>query len=231
MTATNGIHRILENPFKPPFPTGTEYIIVATGCFWGSEKAFWRMPGVYTTAVGYAGGHTKNPTYHQVCSGSTGHTEAVLVVWNPDMISLADITRMFLQSHNPTQVNGQGHDHGTQYRTAFYYHNDIQKRIGEAAIASYEKSLGKKIATEVKNVTIDKFVYAEDYHQQYLAAPGARKYCSAQPQEVDMVPNGDWLPKDLQEQFRPMLDEKFWEKHAPSPHCVLNDPHEQIKEW
>ena len=114
-----------------------------TGCFWGSEKAMWRLPGVHTTAVGYAGGKTNNPSYEQVCSGRTGHTEAVLVVWDKSKLTFSDIVREYLQCHDPTQVNRQGNDRGTQYRTAVYYYTDEQKEITEAAIASYEKSLGE----------------------------------------------------------------------------------------
>mmetsp|Transcript_3564 Transcript_3564/g.4114 ORF Transcript_3564/g.4114 Transcript_3564/m.4114 type:complete len:143 (+) Transcript_3564:128-556(+) len=122
------MHRVLKTKFHGPFPENTDQVIVATGCFWGSEKAFWRMPGVYTTAVGYSGGKKDNPTYEQVCSGRTGHTEAVLVVWDKDRLSFTDIVRMYLQCHNPTQVNGQGNDHGTQYRTALYYNTEEQKK-------------------------------------------------------------------------------------------------------
>eukprot|EP00511_Aplanochytrium_stocchinoi_P012626 CAMPEP_0204877730 /NCGR_PEP_ID=MMETSP1348-20121228/48353_1 /ASSEMBLY_ACC=CAM_ASM_000700 /TAXON_ID=215587 /ORGANISM="Aplanochytrium stocchinoi, Strain GSBS06" /LENGTH=223 /DNA_ID=CAMNT_0052034633 /DNA_START=171 /DNA_END=839 /DNA_ORIENTATION=- len=221
------MHRVLKTKFHGPFPENTDQVIVATGCFWGSEKAFWRMPGVYTTAVGYSGGKKDNPTYEQVCSGRTGHTEAVLVVWDKDRLSFTDIVRMYLQCHNPTQVNGQGNDHGTQYRTALYYNTEEQKKVAEAAIRSYEKSLGgRKIATELKPE--NRFYYAEDYHQQYLASPGARKYCSAQPQGVQLEPAEKWLPADLKKVFAPKLGEDFWNKHAPKPHCVLNDPHEQI---
>eukprot|EP00510_Aplanochytrium_minuta_P002295 CAMPEP_0184014466 /NCGR_PEP_ID=MMETSP0954-20121128/5677_1 /TAXON_ID=627963 /ORGANISM="Aplanochytrium sp, Strain PBS07" /LENGTH=191 /DNA_ID=CAMNT_0026294955 /DNA_START=237 /DNA_END=812 /DNA_ORIENTATION=+ len=188
----------------------------------------WRMPGVYTTAVGYAGGVTDKPTYEAVCSGKTGHTEAVLVVWEKDKLSFTDIMRMYLQCHDPTQVNGQGNDRGTQYRTALYYNTEEQRRVAQAAIESYEKSLGgRRIATELKPEK--NFFYAEDYHQQYLASPGSRPYCSARPQGVQLEPAEKWLPKDLKESFAAKLDEKFWEKHAPTPHCVLRDPHDQIK--
>lgn len=221
------MHRVLKTNFRGPFPAGTDSVIVATGCFWGSEKAMWRMPGVYTTAVGYAGGLTKNPSYEEVCSGRTGHTEAVLVVWEKNKLSFTDIVRMYLQCHNPTQVNGQGNDRGTQYRTALYYNTEAQKEIAEAAIKSYEKSLGgRKCATELKPE--QEFYYAEDYHQQYLASPGARKYCSAQPQNVQLQPAKTWLPDKYMSDFAPKLGEDFWEIYAPKPHCVVNDPHEQI---
>eukprot|EP00511_Aplanochytrium_stocchinoi_P005929 CAMPEP_0204822614 /NCGR_PEP_ID=MMETSP1346-20131115/800_1 /ASSEMBLY_ACC=CAM_ASM_000771 /TAXON_ID=215587 /ORGANISM="Aplanochytrium stocchinoi, Strain GSBS06" /LENGTH=233 /DNA_ID=CAMNT_0051948929 /DNA_START=276 /DNA_END=977 /DNA_ORIENTATION=- len=226
-------HRILGTNFKGPFPEGTDSCVVATGCFWGSEKAMWRMPGMYTTAVVYAGGPTKDPTYQKVCSGNTGHTEAVLCVWETDKLSFTDVVRMYLQCHDPTQVNGQGNDRGTQYRTALYYNSDDQKRITEAAIASYEKSLGgRTIATELRALKPKgdvEYYYAEDYHQQYLASPGARQYCSAQPQGVQLENAERWLPEDLKGKYTPKLPEAFWEKHAPTPHCVLREPHEQFK--
>lgn len=231
-THEKDIHRVLGTKITGPFPENLAYVILATGCFWGSEKSFWRLPGVYTTAVGYSGGKAKKATYNEVCSGTTGHTESVLVVWDPAKLSIVDIVRMFLQCHNPTQVNGQGNDTGTQYRSAFYFNTDDQKRIGLAAIKSYEKSLGnRKIATEVKQVGMESFIYAEDYHQQYLASPGARKYCSAQPQEVNMEDAKNWVPEDLYTTYAPKLDDKFWAKHAPTFHCVLREPDEQITEW
>jgi len=235
MSSTMTEHRVLKTNFKGPFPDNTDKVVVATGCFWGSEKAMWRMPGMYTTAVGYAGGKTLDPTYQEVCSGRSGHTEAVLCVWDKEKLNFSDVVRMYLQCHNPTQVNGQGNDHGTQYRTALYYYTAEQKKVAEAAIASYEKSLGgRKIATELRQMKEDGegeviFYYAEDYHQQYLASPGARNYCSAQPQGVQLDPATEWLPNDLEEAFMPKLNEAFWNKYAPSPHCVLRDPHEQIK--
>ncbi len=214
-------HKILKTALSGPYPTGLERVVFGTGCFWGSEKAFWKMPGVYTTAVGYAGGHTVDPTYEQTCSGSTGHTECVQVVYDPKRIAFADLVSMFLQCHDPTQVNGQGHDHGTQYRGAFYYTTPTQKQVGVAAIKKYEAQLGRKIATEVK--PLDKFYFAEGYHQQHLV--GGRQYCSAQPQGVILADAKEWMPAELLPGEAPKLSQKFWQKYAPSPHCVLRDPH------
>jgi peptide-methionine (S)-S-oxide reductase len=163
-------HTVLGNPIKGPFPAGLETAIVALGCFWGAERAFWTLPGVYTTAVGYAGGYTPNPTYEEVCSGSTGHAEAVLVVFDPDQISYADILRHFWESHDPTQGFRQGNDVGTQYRSAIYYADDEQRQIAEASRVAYADQLKAagygEITTEI--APAGPFYYAEDYHQQYL---------------------------------------------------------------
>jgi len=221
-------HFVLQTSLNPDdIPKGFEHCVFATGCFWGAEKGFWRMPGMYVTAVGYAGGTDANPTYNQVCSGSTGHTEAVMTVWDPSQLSFVDVMRQFLQCHDPSQVNGQGNDRGSQYRGAFYYVDEVQHRIGTAAIEEYEKLIGKKIATEVK--PLDHFHFAEQYHQQYLSRPGARPYCSASPLGINLTPFESWGPADLIDKFQPKLGEDYWAKHAPSPHCVLREPHEQIK--
>ncbi len=219
-TGAGFVHKILKTTMAAPFPAGTELAVFATGCFWGSEKAFWRMPGVYTTAVGYAGGHVKNPTYEATCSGSTGHTECVQVVYDPKRIAFADLMAMFLQCHDPTQVNGQGNDHGTQYRSAVFFTLPKQQRIAEAAMKRYASQLGRPIATELK--PLDVFYFAEGYHQQHLV--GGRQYCSAQPQGVLLEPAAQWFPKDLLPAEAPKLSARFWEKYAPSPHCVLRDP-------
>jgi peptide-methionine (S)-S-oxide reductase len=163
-------HTVLGTPIKPPFPEGLETAILALGCFWGAEKAFWKLPGVYATAVGYTGGFTPNPTYEEVCSGSTGHTEAVLIVFDPKQISYAEILRNFWESHDPTQGMRQGNDVGTQYRSAIYYTNDEQRRIAEASRVAYADQLKAagygNITTEIEPA--GPFYYAEDYHQQYL---------------------------------------------------------------
>ncbi len=165
-----GIHTVLGTPIKPPFPDGLETAILALGCFWGAERAFWNLPGVYTTAVGYSGGYTPNPTYEEVCSGSTGHTEAVLVVFDPKQISYAEILRNFWEGHNPTQGMRQGNDTGTQYRSAIYYSDDEQRQLAEASKVAYEDQLKSagfgEITTEL--APAGPFYYAEDYHQQYL---------------------------------------------------------------
>jgi peptide-methionine (S)-S-oxide reductase len=163
-------HAVLGTPLEPPFPEGLETAVVGLGCFWGAERLFWRAPGVYTTAVGYAGGFTPNPTYEEVCSGRTGHTEAVLVVFDPKQTSYEEILRIFWEGHDPTQGNRQGNDVGTQYRSAIYTFNDEQRAAAEASRAMYQQQLGQagygEITTEITDA--GPFFYAEDYHQQYL---------------------------------------------------------------
>merc|ERR1719201_2711723 len=211
-------HYVLGNPMRGPWPEGFQTIIFGNGCFWGSEKGIWRLPGggIYSTAVGYAGGFTPNPTYEEACSGRTGHTEAVQVVFDPSKIGLVDILRWFWEAHDPTQGMGQGNDRGTQYRSALYYFDEEQKKLFEASKTAYEKALkaqgkgrGQAITTEIKGVAefpaSQCFFYAEDYHQQYLAKPGARPYCSAQPQEVSLPPFERWAPADLAEKYKPNL--------------------------
>ena len=164
-------HEVLGTPLKPPFPEGFEQAIVAMGCFWGAERVFWQAPGVYTTAVGYAGGFTPNPTYREVCSGQTGHTEAVLVVFDPAVTSLEEMLRLIWESHDPTQGMRQGNDAGTQYRSAIYWTSEAQRAAAEASRAMYQDELSRagygEITTEI--AAAGPFYYAEDYHQQYLA--------------------------------------------------------------
>ncbi len=164
-------HFVLDTPLQPPFPEGMQSLVVGMGCFWGAERIFWQAPGVYTTAVGYAGGYTPNPTYEEVCSGLTGHTEVVLVVFDPAVISQEEVLRLFWEGHDPTQGMRQGNDMGTQYRSAVYVADDAQR---EAALATRDafgarlKEAGYgEITTEIE--TAGPFFYAEDYHQQYLA--------------------------------------------------------------
>jgi peptide-methionine (S)-S-oxide reductase len=161
---------VLGTPMTPPFPDGFERAIVGMGCFWGAEKAFWSLPGVYTTAVGYAGGYTPNPTYEEVCSGRTGHTEAVLVVFDPAKISYAEILRTFWEGHDPTQEMRQGNDVGTQYRSAILVTSDEQRTIAESSRAAYGDQLKAAGHGEIKTQIepAGEFYYAEDYHQQYL---------------------------------------------------------------
>jgi peptide-methionine (S)-S-oxide reductase len=163
-------HAVLGVPLKPPFPEGYEAAVVGLGCFWGAEKAFWNLDGVYTTAVGYAGGHTPNPTYEEVCTGRTGHTEAVLVVFDPAKISYAEILRTFWESHDPTQGMRQGNDIGTQYRSAILHSSEEQRQVAEASRVAYAEQLKAagfgEITTEI--APLGRFYYAEDYHQQYL---------------------------------------------------------------
>jgi peptide-methionine (S)-S-oxide reductase len=164
-------HEVLGNPIAPPFPEGLEQAVVGMGCFWGAERVFWRAPGVYTTAVGYAGGYTPNPTYEEVCSGRTGHTEAVLVVFDPKVTSYEEILRLFWENHDPTQGNRQGNDVGTQYRSAVYWTSDAQREAAEASRTMFQTELAKagygEISTEIAEA--GPFYYAEPYHQQYLA--------------------------------------------------------------
>jgi peptide-methionine (S)-S-oxide reductase len=176
-TATR--HFVNGNPLKPPYPAGLEQAVFGLGCFWGAERKFWELgDGVYVTAAGYAGGHTQNPTYEEVCSGRTGHTEAVLVVFNPAKISYDQLLKVFWESHNPTQGMRQGNDVGTQYRSAIYTSNDAQAAAAVASKASYQKALKAKgldaITTEI--APAGPFYFAEDYHQQYLAKNPAG-YC------------------------------------------------------
>ena len=208
-----------------PWPEGHKVMIFANGCFWGSEKGAWRLPGggIYATAVGYAAGFTPNPSYEEACSGRSGHTEAVQVVFDPAKISFVDILRWFWESHDPTQGMGQGNDRGTQYRSGVYYADEEQKALIEASKAAYQKALGQAITTEVAAASdYDQcFYYGEDYHQQYLAKPGARPYCSAQPRQVPLPPFESWAPKELLEKHAPKLPEAFWAQHGPKPHCVI----------
>ena len=164
-------HEVLGTPLTPPFPQGLEQAVVGMGCFWGAERVFWRAPGVYTTAVGYAGGFTPNPTYQEVCSGRTGHTEAVLVVFDPKVTSYEEILKLFWENHDPTQGMRQGNDVGTQYRSAVYFMNDAQREAAEASRDMFQRELTQagygEISTEI--AAAGPFYYAEDYHQQYLA--------------------------------------------------------------
>jgi peptide-methionine (S)-S-oxide reductase len=171
-------HFVNKHPLQPPFPEGMELAMFALGCFWGAEKKFWSMPGVYSTAVGYAAGLTPNPTYNEVCSGMTGHAEAVLVVFDPKVVSYEQLLKAFWEDHDPTQGMRQGNDAGTQYRSGIYYYNDAQRQTAEASRAAYQVELTAAgygaITTEI--LPAPEFYYAEDYHQQYLAK-NPRGYC------------------------------------------------------
>jgi peptide-methionine (S)-S-oxide reductase len=163
-------HAVLGTPLQPPFPDGFETAVFGMGCFWGAERIFWQAPGVYTTAVGYAGGHTPNPTYEEVCSARTGHTEAVLVVFDPAVTSYEELLRLFWEGHDPTQGMRQGNDVGTQYRSAVLTTSDAQRDAVLRTRDAYQQELGKAnhgtITTEI--APLEDFYYAEDYHQQYL---------------------------------------------------------------
>ena len=176
---TASIHFVNGHPLKPPYPNGLEQAVFGLGCFWGAERKFWELgEGVYTTAVGYACGHTPNPTYEEVCSGRTGHTEAVLVVFDPKKVTYERLLKAFWENHNPTQGMRQGNDVGTQYRSAIYTFSDAQRRAAEASRSVYQKALAAKglsaITTEI--APAGPFYFAEDYHQQYLAKNPAG-YC------------------------------------------------------
>jgi peptide-methionine (S)-S-oxide reductase len=164
-------HDVLGTPIAPPFPEGLERAVFALGCFWGAERVFWQAPGVYTTAVGYAGGYTPNPTYEEACTGLTGHAEAVLVVFDPKQTSYEELLRLFWENHDPTQGMRQGNDAGTQYRSAIYYENDEQRAAAERSRELYQQELNAagwdEITTEIAQA--GPFYYAEPYHQQYLA--------------------------------------------------------------
>jgi peptide-methionine (S)-S-oxide reductase len=164
-------HFVNHRRITPPFPAGMQQAVFGMGCFWGAEKMFWKLPGVYSTAVGYAGGLTPNPTYQEVCSGLTGHTEVVKVIFDPKVTSYEDLLQTFWENHNPTEGMAQGNDIGTQYRSAIYTQGAEQQRIAEASRAHFQGRLTAahmgSITTEIREVPV--FYYAEDYHQQYLA--------------------------------------------------------------
>src|SRR5438309_47864 len=164
------LHDVLGKPLKPPFPDGLEQAQFGLGCFWGAERKFWEVPGVYTTAVGYSGGYTPNPSYEEVCSGLTGHTEAVLVVYDPKQVTYEQLLKVFWESHDPTQGMRQGNDAGTQYRSAIYTFSDAQRKTADASRDMFAAELRKAgygdITTDIADASA--FYYAEPYHQQYL---------------------------------------------------------------
>ncbi|WP_425280904.1 peptide-methionine (S)-S-oxide reductase MsrA [Roseibium denhamense] len=172
-------HFVNGHSLTGPYPDGTKTVLLGMGCFWGAERIFWQLPGVHATAVGYAGGFTPNPTYHETCTGRTGHTEAVLVVYDPETVTLETLLKVFWENHDPTQGMRQGNDTGTQYRSAIYVASDDELEIAERSRGAYQDALkgagiASTITTEIK--VLDQFYFAEDYHQQYLAKnPGG--YC------------------------------------------------------
>jgi peptide-methionine (S)-S-oxide reductase len=171
-------HYVNGNPLQPPFPRGMEVATFGMGCFWGAERRFWQIRGVYSTAVGYAGGFTPNPTYKEVCTGKTGHNEVVRVVYDPQIIHYEDLLKLFWEAHDPTQGMRQGNDVGTQYRSGIYTYSAAQKKAAEISRQEYNKVLAQNgygpITTEV--IDAPEFYYAEDYHQQYLAK-NPQGYC------------------------------------------------------
>jgi peptide-methionine (S)-S-oxide reductase len=171
-------HFVIGARLEEPFPEGLQRAVFGLGCFWGAERKFWELHGVYTTAVGYAAGYTPNPTYREVCSGMTGHNEVVLVVFDPKKVSYDTLLKTFWESHDPTQGMRQGNDVGTQYRSGIYYYNEAQRAVAERSRDTFQEQLSKsgygRITTEI--IPVSDFYYAEDYHQQYLAKnPGG--YC------------------------------------------------------
>ena len=216
-------HRILKtNIFKEP-ENGEDSIVFGCGCFWGAEKCFWKLPGVITTSVGYSGGKTINPTYNEVCSGYTGHTEVVKVVWDKKFIDISDLLKMFWECHDPTQKDRQGNDCGTQYRSAIYFNNISQQEIIINSQKAYQKALEINnfgiIETEIKK--LGKYFYAEDYHQQYLASYGSRQYCSASPTKINL--------KDF-ENCNYILKEEIWDNfNWEVDKCVLISTNDPIK--
>jgi peptide-methionine (S)-S-oxide reductase len=208
-------HAVLGTSLRAPLLPGQGEVLFGCGCFWGAEKGFWRLPGVVTTAVGYAGGTAANPSYQQVCSGRTGHTEVVRVVWDEARIGFSDLLKLFWECHDPTQGNAQGGDVGSQYRSAIYTSNEQTLAQAEASRAAYQVLLSAAgygpITTEIASGPT--FFFAESYHQQYLAKPGSRPYCSAQPSGVSL---GDFSSAHYR------LPASVWSHYDWSvSHCVL----------
>ena len=219
------IHYIFKNDLLINLKDNEEEILFGCGCFWGAEKGFWRLPGIISTAVGYAGGEKKNPSYREVCSGLTGHTEVVKVIWDTNKVDLTDLLKLFWECHDPTQGNRQGNDTGSQYRSAIYTTNNNQLINALASKDSYQKELQKhgfeRITTEIANDI--KFYFAEEYHQQYLAKPGSRPYCSAMPTKVEFKTfNG----------ARFKLNEKIWSHYNwDINHCILRGENTPIQSY
>ncbi len=218
----NNNHLILKTPLNHPLTNDQDEILFGCGCFWGAEKGFWKLPGVITTSVGYAGGQLENPNYNQVCSGKTGHAEVVRVVWNKSKIDLSDLLKLFWECHDPTQGNRQGNDHGTQYRSAIYCKNNDQLNLAKDSRDAYQEVLSKQnfgaITTEIKSYQT--FYIAENYHQQYLARPGSRPYCSAMPTKIKLndFPNSNFI-----------LDKQVWSEYNwEVNHCVLRSDNNPI---
>ena len=220
-TATT--HAVLGTPLQGPLDEHQRQILFACGCFWGAEKGFWRLPGVVSTAVGYAGGSTPNPTYEEVCSGLTGHTEVVRVVWDERTIGLSDLLKLFWECHDPTQGLGQGNDRGSQYRSAIYTVDSEPLTLAEASAAHYQELISARgfgaITTEIRSN--QPFFFAEAYHQQYLAKPGSRPYCSAQPTGI---PLGEFPGASYK------LPASVWSHYDWSiSHCILRGENAPIR--
>ena len=220
--ASPTLHAVLGTPIEAQPLAGQQEAVFGCGCFWGAEKGFWRLPGVITTAVGYAGGQLANPSYDQVCSGRTGHSEVVRVVWDQDQIDFSDLLKLFWECHDPTQGDRQGNDRGSQYRSVIYVGSPSQLSLANASRDAYQALLDAagfgSITTEIKtNQTLH---FAETYHQQYLAKPGARPYCSAQP-------SGQRLGAFEGSNYK--LDPRVWDAYDWSiSHCVLRGDNSPI---
>tara|TARA_B100000965_G_scaffold310470_1_gene269841 strand:- start:612 stop:1358 length:747 start_codon:yes stop_codon:yes gene_type:complete len=217
------LHTILKNDLSAKLKDNEEEILFGCGCFWGAEKGFWRLPGVVTTAVGYAGGEKDEPSYREVCTGLTGHTEVVRVVWDNNKIDISDLLKLFWECHDPTQGNRQGNDNGSQYRSAIYTASKDHLIKAIESKNSYQKELQNngfgEITTEIDNDI--KFYFAEDYHQQYLAKPGSRPYCSAMPTKVTF--------KNFKgSNFK--LNENIWSNYDwDISHCILRGENTPIR--
>ena len=218
-----GPHGVLGTSIDAPVSAGQAEALFGCGCFWGAEKGFWRLPGVVSTAVGYAGGKGEYPSYEQVCSGSTGHAEVVRVVWDTSTIGFADLLKLFWECHDPTQGDRQGNDRGSQYRSTLYVNDPELLRLAEASRAAYQTGLTAAgfgpITTEIKADV--PFYAAEPYHQQYLARPGSRPYCSAMPTQVPFE-GIDGAPF--------LLDPAVWRFYDWTvSHCVLRGDNAPIR--
>ena len=220
--ASPTLHAVLGRPIEAQPLAGQQEAVFGCGCFWGAEKGFWRLPGVITTAVGYAGGQVDNPSYDQVCSGRTGHSEVVRVVWDQTQIDFSDLLKLFWECHDPTQGDRQGNDRGSQYRSVIYVESDSLLSVATASRDAYQVLLAAEgfgaITTEIKtNQTLH---FAETYHQQYLAKPGARPYCSAQP-------SGQRLGAFEGSNYK--LDARVWDAYDWSiSHCILRGDNSPI---
>ncbi len=216
-------HAVLDTPIAAAPGPGEGEVLFGCGCFWGAEKGFWRLPGVVTTAVGYAGGTVPDPSYQQVCSGRTGHAEVVRVVWDRERVELGDLLKLFWECHDPTQGDRQGNDRGSQYRSAIFVTTGMDLVLAEASRTAYGALLREAgygpITTEIRSdVTL---YYAEPYHQQYLAKPGSRPYCSAQPSGVPLgaFPGAEYK-----------LPAVVWQSYDWTlPHCVLRGDNTPIR--
>ena len=217
------IHVVLGNSLTSPLAQTQDEILFGCGCFWGAEKGFWRLPGVVSTAVGYAGGKDPKPTYQKVCSGTTGHAEVVKVVWDKSIIDLSDLLKLFWECHDPTQGDRQGNDRGSQYRSAIYPSNKEQLEKVNSSLNYYQEQLSLNdkgtITTEIKPTQT--FYFAENYHQQYLAKPGSRPYCSAMPTKVKL---------GIFEGSEYKLPESIWQEfNWNEKHCILRGSNHQLK--